>query len=178
MKRGQLTIERPTFIIDHNVGKLAKLLRLLGFDSAFFTGEKDSQMVNIALSEKRVILTRDTHILERRLITKKRVKALLIKTEKPEHQIAQVINELYLQNELLPFTLCLECNRPLHSVKKDEIQERVPPYVFQTQNEFVECPHCLRVYWKGTHWNAMMQRLNKLAGNLEEEKNDCQNPIR
>jgi len=162
-------IERPTFIIDQNVGKLAKLMRLLGFDSFFFTGENDSQMVNLALFEKRIILTRDTHILERRLVTKKRVRAILIKTDKPELQITQVVQELGLQNQLLPFTLCLECNRPLRPIAKDLISARVPPYVFQTQNEFVECPGCLRVFWKGTHWNAMLQRLNKLAGNLEEE---------
>ena len=149
-------------MIDQNVGKLAKLLRLLGYDTIFFTGETDTQMVNIALTENRTVLTRDTHVPERRLITRGKVKALLIKSDDIEKQIIQVINDLHLNN-LKPFTLCLEDNTPLVARTRDEIADRVPPYIRQTRTEFVECPKCHRIYWKGTHWQAMTARLRKIA---------------
>jgi uncharacterized protein len=156
-------IGKTRFIVDQNVGKLAKLLRLLGYDTVFFTGETDSQMVRIALSENRVILTRDTHILKRRLVTSGKVKAILIIADNINEQIQQVVAELGLNNRDNAFTLCLECNQPLLPLSKEEAEDRVPPYVWQTQKEYRECPHCHRIYWKGTHWEAMNRRLEGLA---------------
>jgi uncharacterized protein len=137
-------------------------LRLLGYDAVFFTGENDSQMVNIALSEKRIILTRDTHILKRRLITQGKVKAILIHDDDVDRQIMQMTKEFDLLHDINPFTLCMECNHPLETRARKEIQGRVPPYVWQTQKEFVECLRCTRIYWKGTHWEAMNRRLEKM----------------
>jgi uncharacterized protein with PIN domain len=133
---------------------------LLGYDTVFFTGEKVSQMVNIALSEKRIILTRDTHILKRRLITQGKVKAILIRDDDVGRQIIQVTNELDLLNDTRPFTLCMECNQPLET-GQGRTGGRVPPYVSQTQ-KICRMPRCNRVYWKGTHWEAMTRRLEKL----------------
>ena len=158
-----MPIGKTRFIVDQNVGKLAKLLRLLGYDTVFFTGETDSQMVRIALSENRVILTRDTHILKRRLVTSGKVKAILIIADNINEQIQQVVTELGLHNRDNAFTLCLECNQPLLPLSKEEAEDRVPPYVWQTQKEYRECPHCHRIYWKGTHWEAMNRRLEGLA---------------
>ena len=104
--------DRPQFIVDQNVGKLTKLLRLLGYDTIFFTGETDAQMVEIALAENRIILTRDTHILERRAITSGQVKALLLGSDNIEEQIRQVVSDLHLDN-FQPFTICLEDNRAI-----------------------------------------------------------------
>jgi uncharacterized protein with PIN domain len=157
-------------MVDENVGKLAKLLRLLGYDTVYFTGENDTQMVNMALAEKRIILTRDTHIFERRLIISGKVKALPVKSDKVDEQIQQVFQELNLHPRIQPFTVCLECNRQLIPRTKDEIRERVPPYVFQTQKEYVECPQCHRLYWKGTHWEAMTRSLKKLIQGSQEAK--------
>jgi uncharacterized protein with PIN domain len=161
---------KPKFIADENVGKLAKLLRLLGYDTVFFTGKTDTQMVNIALVENRTILTRDTHILKRRLVTSGKVEAVLIKADNIEEQIKQVVDDLNLHNRIKPFTLCLECNQPLVMRIKEEVKDRVPPYVWQTQKEYVECPQCHRIYWKGTHWEAMTKRLEKLVKSLPEDK--------
>jgi uncharacterized protein len=162
-------IDRPKFIVDQNVGKLAKLLRLLGYDTIFFTGETDTQMVNIAMAERRIILTRDTHVLERRLITSGRVKAVLINSDNIEGQIRQVVNELHLDS-FQPFTLCLEDNQLLVPRTREEVKNRVPPYVWKTQKEYVECPVCHRIYWKGTHWDAMTDRLEKLTRDTRKEK--------
>lgn len=140
-----------------------KLLRLLGFDTIPFTGQNDTQMVSIALAENRIILTRDTHVMERRLITSGTVRAVLIKSDDIKEQARQVIDELNLLEQSRPFTLCLECNQPLVKRSKEEVRDRVPPYVFKTQEEFMECPVCHRTYWKGTHWEAMTRRLGKLG---------------
>jgi uncharacterized protein len=153
---------RPRFIVDQNAGKLVKLLRLIGYDTVFFTGVNDTQMVNIALAETRIILTRDTHIRERRLVTTGKVKSILVLSDDSESQIQQVIEELNLLSGIQSFSLCLECNYPLVNIPKDQTEERVPPYVWQTQNEYRECPQCQRVYWKGTHWVRMNSRLSRL----------------
>jgi hypothetical protein len=84
---------------------------------------------------------------------------VLIATDKPEQQIRQVIESLDLDCQFKPFTICLECNQPLSEKSKEEVADRVPPYVLRTQSEYVECPACHRIYWKGTHWQAMTRRL-------------------
>lgn len=155
--------------MDENVGKLAKLLRLLGYDTLFFTGEADTQMVNLALAENRIILTRDTHISERRTITGGHVKAILVSSDDIEEQIRQVVASLHLDN-FRPFTICLEDNQPLISRTREEVQSLVPPYVWETQKEYVECPKCHRIYWKGTHWNAMTRRLENIIQDTRKEK--------
>ena len=160
--------DRPQFIVDQNIGKLTKLLRLLGYDTKFFTGETDAQLVEIAQKESRNLLTRDTHILERRAITSGRVKALLLGSGTIENQIRQVVSDLHLDN-FQPFTICLEDNRPLIARAREEVKNQVPIYVWKTQPEYVECPECHRIYWKGTHWGAMTLRLEKLTQYIQKE---------
>jgi uncharacterized protein with PIN domain len=156
-------VKEYRFIVDHNSGKLVRWLRMMGYDSLFFTGSDDSDMVRQALAEHRIILTRDTAIMKRRVVTSGRLGAVLIESEEPEQQMRQVIERLELNCRLRPFTLCLECNTPLAERRPDEVQGRVPPYVYRTQQQYMECPACRRIYWRGTHWAAMMQRLEKLA---------------
>ena len=151
------------FIVDHNVGKLAGWLRMMGYDSLFFTGNDDSTMVRQALSEGRVILTRDTEIMKRRVISNGRLRAVLFKSESPEQQMRQLLAEFELIAQARPFTLCLECNHLLDERSRDEVKDRVPPYVFATQTQYMECPACHRIYWRGTHWAAMQRKLEELA---------------
>jgi len=154
--------DRPRFITDENVGKLTKLLRLLGFDTVFFKGENDTQLVNRALAEDRIILTRDSYIPQRRLVTSGQVKTVLIISDNIDIQIKQVVEELNLLPQFQTFTLCLEDNHPLLLRTREEVKGRVPPYVWQTRQDFVECPHCHRIYWKGTHWQDMNRRLARV----------------
>jgi uncharacterized protein with PIN domain len=156
--------DTPKFVVDHNVGKLARWLRLMGYDARFFRGENDAELVAIALKEGRIIVTRDTRIMQRRLVTKGRLKALLIESDQPERQIRQLIDSLHLDYRFNPFSLCLECNQPLVERKKAELKDLVPPYVFKTQEQFRQCPKCQRIYWRGTHWRAMTKRLEGLGG--------------
>jgi len=150
------------FVVDTNVGKLARWLRMIGYDALFFNGSDDSQLVATALSEDRVILTRDTQIMKRRVVTIGRLQVVLIESDEPEEQMRQVIDTLKLDCQTGLFTLCLECNQPLMERDPREIKELVPPYVFQTQQSYRQCPACRRVYWRGTHWEAMNKRLARL----------------
>jgi uncharacterized protein with PIN domain len=152
------------------VGKLAKWLRMMGYDSLFFNGSDDSHMVARALAEGRVILTRDTEIMKRRLITSGRLKAVLIDSEEPEWQIRQLIDTLNLTHQFKPFTLCLECNQPLIERSQEEVKDRVPPYVYKTQSQYMECPACHRIYWRGTHWDAMTRKIKEFAYRINEAK--------
>ncbi len=151
------------FIVDHNVGKLARWLRMMGYDSLFFDGSDDSHMVAQALAEDRVILTRDSAIMKRRVVNSGRIRAILINSEESEQQMRQVMDTLELKRQLRPFTLCLECNQPLVERKWEEVKERVPPYVYKTQSQYMECPACHRIYWRGTHWEAMIKKLEKFS---------------
>jgi len=161
MIRGVRLIADLKFIVDNNVGKLARWLRMMGYDPLFFNGSDDSQMIAIALAEGRVILTRDTQIMKRRVVTSGQLKAILIQSDEPERQIHQVIDTLDLDCQFRPFAICLEDNQPLVERSKGEVKDLVPPYVFQTQSQFMQCPACHRIYWRGTHWQAMTRRLEK-----------------
>ena len=151
------------FIVDHNVGKLAKWLRLMGYDTLFFKGSSDSQMIAMAMAENRVILTRDTQIMRRRVVANGRLKAILIQSDEPEQQMRQVMDTLRLDCQFQPFSICLECNQPLVERSREQVKDQVPPYVFQTQSQYMECPACHRIYWRGTHWQAMTRKLEHLV---------------
>lgn len=163
IKWGVSFIDAPKFIVDNNVGKLTRWLRLMGYDARFYNGRDDSALVAAAQAEGRVILTRDTQIVKRRLITSGQVMAVLIQSDEHGLQINQVREALALDYRFKPFTICLECNQPLVERSKEEVKGLVPPYVFQTQSQFRQCPACRRIYWRGTHWRAMAERLEKFT---------------
>ncbi len=148
-------------MVDNNVAKLAKWLRMMGYDSRAFEGGTDAAMISMALREDRVILTRDREIIKRRVVTSGRLKAILVQSEMPEQQMRQVIAELNLDCQYRPFARCLECNEPLVARSKPQVAGQVPPYVFKTQPQYMECPLCHRIYWRGTHWAAMTRKLEK-----------------
>ena len=106
-----------------------------------------------------MILTRDTGIVKRRVVTSGQIKVILLASDDPERQMRQVIDALNLDRQFQPFTICLECNQPLEERSREQLKDRVPPYVFQTQSHYLECPACHRIYWQGTHWQAMSRRL-------------------
>ena len=151
------------FIVDHNVGKLVRWLRMMGYDSVFFNSGEDSVMVKQAMAEGRIVLTRDSAIIERRVAKEGRLKVVLFRSEDPEEQMRKLMGTFDLVGGMRPFTLCLECNRALEHRTREEVAERVPPYVYKTQTQYMECPSCHRIYWRGTHWAAMTKKLEELA---------------
>jgi uncharacterized protein with PIN domain len=149
---------------------MVKWLRMMGYDTLAFNSGSDSAMVGAALREDRVILTRDTQIMKRRAVTSGKLKAVLITSDRPEIQACQVIEELNLDRDFSPFTVCLECNQILGPSSKAQVEGRVPPYVYQTQDQYMECPACHRIYWRGTHWQAMTRKIKRLSECKEKEE--------
>ncbi|HJX69747.1 MAG TPA: Mut7-C RNAse domain-containing protein [Dehalococcoidia bacterium] len=152
------------FIVDSNAGKLARWLRIMGYDTLFFNNIDDAQLVDIALREGRVALTKDTQLMRRRVVANGQLRGILLQDDDPKEQLRQVIGELKLDCQLRQFTRCLECNQNLAPKTREEVKEVVPPYVFRTQTQYMQCPSCLRVYWRGTHWQRMKRELEKIAG--------------
>jgi len=151
------------FIVDHNVGKMAKWLRMAGFDACLYTGADDAAIVATALAENRILLTRDRRIMKRRVIVGGRMKAILIESDCFKAQVRQLLSTLGLdKGRFHPFTICLECNRRLEESAKEAIKDRVPPYVYLTQEHFAECPACRRIYWQGTHWQSMNREIDDI----------------
>lgn len=155
--------EECKFIVDINAGKLSRWLRIIGYDTLLFTDIDDGLMLKIAAKENRVILTRDGQLLKRRLITSGKIKAMLIKGEDSREQLRQVVEHLHLDFAFKPFTLCLECNQKLIRRQKEDIHDRIPPRVYQKEDYYMECPSCHRIYWKGTHWEAMRLELERIT---------------
>jgi uncharacterized protein with PIN domain len=156
------------FIADNNVGKLARWLRLIGYDTLLFKQKNDGQMIKRALSEDRVILTKDTQFMKRRLVTNGTLKTIHIKQDDPKLQVQELVETLNLNYHFKPFSLCLECNRALIVRDKQEVQNLVPTHVFETQTQYTQCPTCHRIYWPGTHWQAMVKKLQDLQGESGE----------
>jgi uncharacterized protein with PIN domain len=149
------------FICDDNLGKLAKFLRILGYDCLFFENILDRELLSLALKQDRLILTRDTKILKLKVAAK----SLLIKSEDPYEQVKQVLSDLKLEPEKADFfSRCLVCNQVLERIEKEKIKDRVYPYVYQTQENFVICPKCKKIYWAGTHIEDMEKKLKRIVG--------------
>lgn len=148
------------FIADCMVGKLARWLRILGFDVAYFSKIEDENLIRLATRERRTILTRD-HELIKKAIRKKSLKqrTLLIESERWEEQVEQVLDHFKLRKKIDPNSRCLECNEKLKFLPKSRAKNLVPPFVFERAESFALCPACGRVFWKGTHFRDMEKKL-------------------
>ena len=156
------------FVADNNVGKLARWLRLIGYDTLFFEQKDDAQMIKIALGGDRVILTKDAQFTKRRLVANGTLKTIHIEQDDPRLQVQEVVRTLKLDHHFKPFSLCLECNRLLVARDKEEVKNLVPDRVFETQTQYTQCPACHRIYWPGTHWEAMGKELQDLQSEGDE----------
>ncbi len=141
------------FLCDMMLGRLAKWIRLLGYDAAYFREISDAALLRLAREENRVLLTRDTGIMERRAVRLGQVKAVLIKRDGWREQLAQLAGELGLRPS--PARRCAVCNHELSTARLEDVKELVPPYVRHTQRDFRRCPACGRIYWPATHWDRI-----------------------
>jgi uncharacterized protein with PIN domain len=142
------------FVADVMVGKLARWLRVLGLDVVYSNVLDDGEIIQLAKSENRIVLTRDTGLVPRLIESP----YLFIESDHYKEQVQQVVRTFDIR-QFRVFTRCLECNTLLQEVNREAVFERVPPYVYLTQERFATCPTCDRVYWHGTHANEMLKRL-------------------
>ena len=145
---------RPRFAADSNVGRLARWLRVLGYDATYHPHVRDGDLVRLAMAEDRVLLTREEDLMRRRVITSGELTAQLIRHDGVEDQLRQVVAALGLE-PAQALTRCLECNVELEPRAPAEVAARVPPSVRAAQGRYSECPRCSRVFWSGTHWRRM-----------------------
>jgi len=148
------------FSADCMLGKLCRWLRICGFDTFYIRRIKDPDLMIKAQKENRIILTRDHALFT--ICQNKNLKALLILNDFFENQLKQVFRELNIQP---PFTVsqrCLDCNKILQGVIKSEIQDQVPPYIYNNQEKFYQCPTCHKIFWPGTHWQQMKKKLAQI----------------
>jgi hypothetical protein len=153
-------------MVDSNVGKLARWLRIAGFDTVFMKDVDDNVLVRAALREDRILLTRDTGILERRIVVNGKLKVILIREDDVKSQLRQVLSEYSLKEQIKPFTRCAECNVLLETKDREDVKHLVPPHVFKTKAQYMCCPTCGRVYWRGTHWEKMSRELEEIVKEL------------
>ena len=148
--------------IDVNLGRLARLLRVLGFDVWWSNDADDHSLADISLEQQRILLTRDRGLLKRRAITH----GLFVHSEQPEEQTLEVIRRLDLRRRVAPFTRCLRCNGVLAAVTKDEVSDRLEPLTRRHYNDFVRCADCDQIYWPGTHFTRLSSFVDGLLDQL------------
>lgn len=146
------------FILTKELGRLAKWLRILGFDAEYSKEDKESGLIIRALQEGRIILTRNVHLGQHPGIKKLHIDSGYI-----SKQLRQAFVELPLKPDTaLMFSRCTICNETLSSIEKEKVKDKVPEYVFKTQNDFLTCPKCQRIYWQGTHWGNVEKILKEI----------------
>jgi hypothetical protein len=153
--------ERPLrvtrFVADAHLGGLAHMLRMAGFDTLYRNDYRDREIADIAEREGRIILTRDRELLKYRGVTH----GCYVHALKPAQQFRELVERLDLARSFKPFTLCLECNAPLHPVDKQRVCERLPSSVRANHQRFTACDSCGRVFWEGSHWRRMQALLSE-----------------
>lgn len=146
------------FFADDMLGKLAKWLRILGYDTLYYNYIPDDELLSIAQSEERLILTRDTRLIKRRLAKS----YLLIRHDDWPSQLKQTVAELGLDAQAHLLTRCCLCNQLLMAVEKTKIKTCIPPYVYQTQSRFKQCPLCSHIYWPATRVANIIKQVEHL----------------
>lgn len=146
------------FIADVMLGRLARWLRALGFDTKRPTDSRDSELFRCCLAENRVLLTRDRELWRQA----GQGRALLIRSTALMEQLSQVLNELNLRIERARlFSRCLKCNAEIEHLSSEQVRGKVPAYVFETHRTFHRCPVCDQIFWPGTHWQRVLASLER-----------------
>ncbi len=151
------------FMADRTVGKLVKILRLLGYDGRYWPSGSRDHLAEILKEEGRILLTRSQRLAEEmgdlRVVT--------IQANDPREQVKEVLEALQLRpEEERYFSRCLLCNEELETVAKEGVEGRVPDFIYQSYDTFHACPSCRRIYWPGSHLQRMKKELEKIVGGI------------
>ena len=153
------------FVADVHLGKLARLLRLLGFDTLHSNTYDDSELVAIAAREGRIVLTRDRGLLKHNAVTH----GYWLRSTNPMEQAREVVRRFNLETLIDPFRRCLVCNGLLAPVTKAEILAHIPPRVAVEHDEFFRCTSCQKLYWRGTHYPKLEKHIAAIVGSLDKK---------
>lgn len=148
------------FIADDMLGRLAKWLRILGYDVAYTVPISDAELLRRATAEGRILLTRDTKLIARC----RKEEGLFIQSDALREQLKQVIEAHHLDVGAHALSRCLICNEPIQTVEKKTIKDSVPEHVYKAHDAFRQCPRCGRIYWPGSHVQRMLHTLAEVIG--------------
>jgi uncharacterized protein with PIN domain len=149
------------FIADRMLGKLAKGLRMLGYDAVYYRGEGTYPLIKMAREQDRVILTRNSKLIPKR--PGDRIHRVM--EDKPSLQLKELIQRKVISlNEKTLFSRCLLCNILLDEIPREEAEGKVPDFIFFQQKNFFRCPRCLKIYWQGSHQENMQKKVDELFG--------------
>ncbi len=157
------------FVLDNTVGRLARLLRMAGFDTAYVVEDDLRQVIALSLEEQRQIVSRNSSYREKVLAAN----FYHLAADQPEQQLLDLLIDLDLTLDPTRYLRrCLECNEVLHEKARDEVDGKVWPYVWSTQEKFLCCPNCERLYWNATHVEAMKEKLLEISAELDRRRSN------
>lgn len=154
----QSTLSDPRFLVDVNLGKLARYLRLAGFDTVYHTHAKDDELIEQMLEEDRVLLTRDRKLLMRKVVTC----GYLPRSDRAAIQLEEVFRRFDLFGEADPYSRCVHCNGELQPVPKEQVLDQLEPLTKRHFDTFSQCPNCGQVYWAGSHRRRLDDRVKEI----------------
>lgn len=155
---------KTRFILDVHLGKLAKYLRLLGFDTIYETNLSDEVIVKRCQKEQRIVLTRDIGLLKNKSITH----GHWMRQIELNKQVKEVLRRFDLSKQCHPFTHCLVCNGLLKKVAKNKIMNEVPPLTQKYYKAFKQCQTCKKIYWEGNHFNKLKKWIEKMLNDIKD----------
>ena len=161
------------FAAENTLGKLAKWLRILGFDTLFDSGAGGLEFFR-TVSPDRLLLTRTgsvgIHLRSDRL--------LFIRANEPRQQLIEVIRRLDIGlADIAPFTRCVECNQRIEAVQKRRIRDKVPDFVYESHENFQQCPRCRKIFWQGSHANRVMEHIRQLFDAVRQPPDETVSPV-
>lgn len=162
-----MNAKRPIFVVDAMLGNLAKKLRILGYDSTYFSSVEDEKLVVIAKNEKRVILTKDEQLVN--TAQKEGIRSILIRGNDEFEQIAQINAKIKLEKFVIDSdnSRCVVCNGKLLPIEKYRIINKVPEGVLEREEKFWICDGCKKIYWQGTHFEKLQEFADRLNNRLQ-----------
>jgi uncharacterized protein with PIN domain len=146
------------FIADCMLGKLARWLRILGYDTLYYRAISDVDLLQKTLETGRLLLTRDTRLFAKTPMNS----GFFITSDHVEDQLQQVVRALHLDVSRDVLTRCIACNAELTQVEKSAVEPDVPDFIYYTHNDFSRCPRCGKIYWKGSHQAHIWERVKRL----------------
>ncbi len=158
IKLREAPLRRNRFVVDVNLGKLARWLRLLGFDTLYSNDFADAEVVRLAAEQDRIVLTRDRRLLHHKAVTH----GYWVRSVDPERQVAEVVRRFQLERAVMPFHRCLKCNGLIRPVDKRAVVDRLEPKTRRYYDEFHQCSQCGKVYWQGPHYGRLEETVRRL----------------
>ena len=152
-------LRRTRFVLDAQLGKLARYLRILGFDAAYSRDWDDARIIDLAREQRRIILTRDRGILKHSRVTH----GYWVRSQRPTEQLREVLQAFDLSCQIKPFTRCMDCNGRIARVAKEKIGDRIDPAIISRFDSCWQCRDCGKIYWQGSQYRRMLRQVEQMT---------------